>query len=96
MFEARGLGLLFGWRLRDAAKERPTPKVEAEIEAEIEPIEPGAWAAWARERERELPAAAPDQRPGPTRDPRPGPVPASRLVMYAAVYPRGYGLRMRM
>ena len=92
MFEARGLGLLFGWRQRDAAKERPTPKVEAELE----PIEPGAWAAWARERERELPAAAPDQRPGPTREPRPRPVSASRLEMYPAVYPRGYGLRMRM
>ncbi len=92
MFEARGLGQLFGWWPRDAAKERPVPKVEAELE----PIESGAWAAWARERERELPAAAPDQRPRPTREPPPRPLSASRLVMYAAVYPRGYGLRMRM
>jgi hypothetical protein len=92
MREARALRLLFGWRLRDAAKERPRPKVEAEQE----PIEPGAWAAWARERERELAAAAPNQRPGPTREPRPGSVSASRLEMYHAVYPRGYGLRLRM
>jgi hypothetical protein len=92
MRQVRALELLFGWRLRDAAKECPTPKVEAGLE----PSEPGAWAAWARERERELPAAAPNQRPGPTREPRPGPLSASRLEMYAAVYPRGYGLRMRM
>ncbi len=91
MREALALELLFGWRQRDAAKEPRAPKVETELE----PIEPGAWAAWARERERELAAAAPNQRPGPTREPRPRPVSASRLEMYAAVYPRGYGLRMR-
>jgi len=92
MREARALRLLFGWRLRGVVTEPPRPK----IEAELEPNEPGAWAAWARERERELSAAAPNQRPGPTREPRPGSVSASRLEMYPAVYPRGYGLRLRM
>ncbi len=89
---ACALRLLPGWLLLDARRERQRPKVEAELE----PIEPGAWAAWARERERELAAAQRNQRPGTTREPRPRAVTPSRLEMHAAVYPRGYGLRMRM
>lgn len=90
MREALALALLFGWRPR-----RGEGAPEAKVEAELEPIEPGAWAAWARERERELAAAAPNRPPARTREPRPRAVTASRLEMRAAVYPRGYGLRMR-
>ncbi len=56
-------------------------------EVEPEPIEPGAWAEWARERAR--------ARPG-TIAPRDTRVAPGHIELTPAVYPRGYGLRWHL
>jgi hypothetical protein len=61
-------------------------RVERPAEVELEPIEPGAWAAWARENEAPAPRLT-NPAPCNTR------VSAGRFEVNAAVYPRGYGLR---
>ena len=65
---------------------RPGRYVERAPEVELEPIEPGARAAWA----------AKDEKPAPRLThpaPRNTRVSAGRFEVNSAVYPRGYGLR---
>lgn len=72
-------------RMLLAMKEPPAKKA---TDSELEPIEPGALAAWAREHRRPTgPAAA--GAPHNTR------VAARRFELNAAVHPRGAGLRWR-
>ena len=61
-------------------------RTEPPAEVELEPIEPGAWAAWAAEFDGPAVRRA-DPAPRNTR------VSAGRFEVNAAVYPRGYGLR---
>jgi hypothetical protein len=65
---------------------RSGQRVERPAEVELEPIEPGAWAAWARENEGPAPRLT---NPAP----RNTCLSAGRFEVNAAVYPRGYGLR---
>jgi hypothetical protein len=70
-------------RLLGAIAEHPT-KMSAD--AELEPIEPGAWTEWARECLRPTSPAAPDA-------PRNTRVAPGRFELNSAVYMRGSGLR---
>jgi len=70
-------------RLLGAIAGHPTTK---SADAELEPIEPGAWTEWARERG---PLAGAGAHPAP-RDTRVAP---ARFELSSAVYMRGSGLR---